>query len=255
LSTLNKNNSQSQVDDIRPFSQHNIIMSPYDATSSTSSPSTETSIRIFRRYIRTSIDAQGQMQLDARAVVGRACFEHWKECHKPSRDCERGFQRSLTAHLTKSDGRRPFQPDEEAAVLKVLRQKKVWSAFAGTDISIGINGFRAHGFHERCSSGRARSQTSDVSHTYLQSCAEGEAREREDDTCEDDTPGNVTRVPWRWSDLSGELRAERMPGEDVYLKLDAEGSHEACQVLRSTSPMLDFTSFPMHEDGGYEFPF
>jgi len=59
------------------------------------------------------------------------------------------FQRTLTAHLTGADGRMCFEPDEEAAVLLVLREKRQWPAFVGTDASIGSKGFRSMGFHEK----------------------------------------------------------------------------------------------------------
>jgi hypothetical protein len=113
------------------------------------SPARDTSIKIFRRYIGKVTDAHGAAKLDASAVIGRECFEEWKESRKSSGgDYEKGFQRSLTAHLTRSDGRRPFDPDEEAAVLLVVRARRVWPAFEGTSLKIGQKGFRALGFHE-----------------------------------------------------------------------------------------------------------
>jgi len=59
------------------------------------------------------------------------------------------FQRTLTAHLTAADGRAPFEPEEEAAILSVLRQKRKWPAFEGMDFNIGSKGFRSMGFHEK----------------------------------------------------------------------------------------------------------
>jgi hypothetical protein len=95
-------------------------------------------------------DSGGNSFLDASAVVSGKCFEAWKQKTKPSSDDhEKGFQRALTAHLTRSDGRRPFSPQEEAAVLQVVRQKKVWPAFQGTGFQIDRKGFRSTGFHER----------------------------------------------------------------------------------------------------------
>jgi len=58
------------------------------------------------------------------------------------------FQRTLTAHLTASDGRAPFDPEEEVAIMSVLTQKKQWPAFEGTTSTIGATGFRSTGFHE-----------------------------------------------------------------------------------------------------------
>jgi len=57
--------------------------------------------------------------------------------------------RVRASSLTGSDGRQPFTPEEEAAILAVLRVKRVWPAFAGTNVSIGCKGFRSSGFHEK----------------------------------------------------------------------------------------------------------
>jgi len=79
-------------------------------------------------------------------------------------DPEKTFQRCLStrarrsrepanafaaAHITSSDGRRPFTEAEEDAVLEVVRAKRVWPAFKGTASSIGIKGFRSYGYHEK----------------------------------------------------------------------------------------------------------
>ena len=57
--------------------------------------------------------------------------------------------RIAAAHITSSDGRRPFTEAEEEAVLEVVRAKRVWPAFKGTTSSIGIKGFRSYGYHEK----------------------------------------------------------------------------------------------------------
>ena len=67
---------------------------------------------------------------------------------KPFRQEELTSARS-TAHLTGSDGRRPFSKAEEEAILLVLREKRVWPAFEGTSLSIGTKGFRSHGWNEK----------------------------------------------------------------------------------------------------------
>jgi hypothetical protein len=46
------------------------------------------------------------------------------------------------------DGRSPFNPDEEAAVLYVLRKKRLWPCFPA-HLRIGTNGFRSKGYHEK----------------------------------------------------------------------------------------------------------
>jgi hypothetical protein len=108
-----------------------------------------TSIKIFRRFIRHTPDSYGTSALDASAIVGAECFAAWRQSRVGDIDMERNFQRCLTAHLTKSDGRKPFDAAEEKAVLRVVRQKRTWPAFQGTTHRIGQKGFRALGFHER----------------------------------------------------------------------------------------------------------
>ena len=109
----------------------------------------EPSLAVFRRFIRR--DAAGALQ--AEAVLSRDCFESWlRSRNSPPAEAEKTFQRSLTAHVTGSDGRTPFSPQEEEALLKVLRQKRVWPAFQGqgaAELTIGAKGFRSYGFHEK----------------------------------------------------------------------------------------------------------
>jgi len=64
-------------------------------------------------------------------------------------DMEKTFQRVLTAHCTGSDGRRPFDPEEEKAILQAIRLKRQWPAFRGSSLTIGLKGFRGIGFHEK----------------------------------------------------------------------------------------------------------
>jgi len=123
--------------------------------------------------------------LDASDVLTEACFAAWLEFRGglvPA-DGAKTFQRVLTSHVTGapihklplsrpggthnnaqsrarhagSDGRQPFEADEEAAVLAALRVKRVWPAFANGDSSIGRKGFRSYGFHEARSSFRSGS--------------------------------------------------------------------------------------------------
>lgn len=46
------------------------------------------------------------------------------------------------------DGRSPFNPQEEEAILILLRQKKLWPCFP-PHLGVGRMGFRSKGFHER----------------------------------------------------------------------------------------------------------
>jgi len=83
-------------------------------------------------------------------------------------DPAKRFQRTLTAHLTACDGRAPFEPEEEAAILSVLRQKRKWPAFEGTALTIGSKGFRSAGFHEkRAFTALVRALTSPVAERFM----------------------------------------------------------------------------------------
>jgi hypothetical protein len=121
----------------------------------------DTSIKVFRKYLVST--SQG---IDASQVLSQACYQEWLETrHGNIVNPPKSFQRALTAHLTRSvrignvrtdtahncrsDGRRSFAAQEEAAILPMIRQKKVWPAFERTLHRIGLMGFRAIGFHER----------------------------------------------------------------------------------------------------------
>lgn len=83
------------------------------------------------------------------AVVGTACYREWIDTRKeaPKRP-EESFRRSITAHLCKSSGRRPFNSDVEADILRFIRRKEAWPMAKDLNLNIGSNGFRAKGYHE-----------------------------------------------------------------------------------------------------------
>jgi len=89
----------------------------------------ETSIKIFRRFLKATRVNADEVVYDASAVVSRECYEAWlsNRAAAPS-EPERVFQRSLSSHVTSVDGRQPFSPKEEEAILKVLRKKQIWLA-------------------------------------------------------------------------------------------------------------------------------
>ena len=136
---------------------------------STAADCQESSIQIFRRFITIDTLSSGTVLLDASRVVSKDCYQKWLNTRlSTTNGPERTFQRSLTAHLTGSDGRQAFLPEEEAGILKVVRVKSVWfafknvyieaniiqnptnrPAFRGTRFAIGCKGFRAIGFNEK----------------------------------------------------------------------------------------------------------
>ena len=87
----------------------------------------ETSLNVFRRFIICYFSSDGTKHLDARQVLSKECYQYWLNTRVgATNDPERTFQRSLTAHLTGSDGRQPFHQQEEEAILKIIRVKRVW---------------------------------------------------------------------------------------------------------------------------------
>ena len=108
--------------------------------------STETSIKVFRKWLKK----EGGV-LNASGVVSKACFDDWSTGRSSlsSKGLSRIFQRTLTSHITGTDARQPFKPDEEEAILKVIRKQQQWPAFYGTNLTIGSRGFRSHGYHEK----------------------------------------------------------------------------------------------------------
>jgi hypothetical protein len=109
-----------------------------------------TSIQIFRRHLVLRADGT----YNASGINSLSCFNDWiahRSSEKPmsQENLQKTFQRILTCHITGSDGRQPFSPAEEDAILRILRQKRIWPAFSGTNSNIGHRGFRTLGYHEK----------------------------------------------------------------------------------------------------------
>ena len=103
------------------------------------------SIRIFRQYIQRNSDGS----LDASQVISMECYHAFLTA-KGAKDCEeeaKKFYRVLTTHLSGVDGRKSFRPEEEEAILNVLRRNEPWPCFP-TNVHYGT-GFRGRGFHEK----------------------------------------------------------------------------------------------------------
>jgi len=99
-----------------------------------------TSIKVFKRYLFPAEHDEGAAQ---DSVIGRACYEDWLSTRsRIPAEPEKTFQRILTSTVSGTDGRQPFTPEQETTVLKQLRVKRAWPAFADTGLTIGIKGFR-----------------------------------------------------------------------------------------------------------------
>jgi len=81
---------------------------------------------VFRAFL--SVNAA--REVDASRIHSKECFDEWvasRNDQTSSADkLRKTFQRTLTATLSGSDGRVPFAPEEEVAILQVLREKRVW---------------------------------------------------------------------------------------------------------------------------------
>ena len=113
--------------------------------STTKSLAYESSLKVFRRHIKTTVTPDGSVQVDSEGIVSRACYEDWLSTRPHSTSTpEQKFRRTLTCSVSGTDGRRPFSPLEEASVLEQLRMKRVWPAFVGSSFVIGSKGFRSY---------------------------------------------------------------------------------------------------------------
>jgi len=99
---------------------HQASPSTSTAAAATGRNKQETSIKIFRRFIKVTRMSADEVVYDASLVFSRNCYETWlsNRTLAPSKP-ERVFQRSLSSHITSVDGRQPFSPKEEEAILMV----------------------------------------------------------------------------------------------------------------------------------------
>jgi hypothetical protein len=91
---------------------------------------------------------------DASRIHSRECYLQWlaNRFHNqtvPDTDSEiRKFHRALCNHVSGSDGRTPFSPEEEKAILKVLRVKQKWPCVP-EHLPMSFMGNRNRGYHEK----------------------------------------------------------------------------------------------------------
>ena len=99
----------------------------------------ETSLKVFRRHLALSSGAEVVGD-----VTSLACYEDWLSTRaRPPNEPEKTFQRILTCTVSGTDGRTPFTPEEEEKILKQIRLKRVWPAFADSSFIVGVKGFRS----------------------------------------------------------------------------------------------------------------
>jgi hypothetical protein len=105
-----------------------------------------TSLQVFREFL--IILPNGT--LDASMIHSRECYASWQANHhaQSTDHALKKFQRALSNHVSGTDGRSPFSPEEERAILQVLRLKQRWPCVPG-HLTIGVLGFRTKGYHEK----------------------------------------------------------------------------------------------------------
>mmetsp|Transcript_9547 Transcript_9547/g.15638 ORF Transcript_9547/g.15638 Transcript_9547/m.15638 type:complete len:572 (-) Transcript_9547:52-1767(-) len=116
----------------------------------------KTSLEVFLRFVTITPDPEDSSNeiVDASKVLDKEGFQYWLETRRGSlKYPEESFRRSVTAHVTGLDGRKPFPANVEAALLRELRKQRVWPCFQGVsrngkNINIGLQGFRTLGYNE-----------------------------------------------------------------------------------------------------------
>lgn len=106
----------------------------------------ESTLYLFKKYITRNFDSS----IDPSGIFTLSCYREWLSMKKslPKKPAE-AFRKAITGHVRGDNGLHPFTHEVERAVLRILRQKQVWSCFKGTDIKIGLRGFQTQGFWER----------------------------------------------------------------------------------------------------------
>eukprot|EP00924_Labyrinthula_sp_SR-Ha-C_P005063 maker-scaffold_1-snap-gene-20.62-mRNA-1 protein AED:0.00 eAED:0.00 QI:105/1/1/1/1/1/5/244/333 len=78
-----------------------------------------TSYQVFECFIIRDT----KQQLIEQRILSIECFEHWLATRQRKVKFPReSFQRTVTAHIRSADGRQPFEPDVEEALLKRIRE-------------------------------------------------------------------------------------------------------------------------------------
>ncbi|KAH9261710.1 hypothetical protein BASA81_000366 [Batrachochytrium salamandrivorans] len=107
---------------------------------------------VFNEFIFAIPNKHGVVDLengpyDASQIISKKCFEKWQKSRTTMpKSAEHSFQRTISAHVTGLDGRKPFPKPVEAAVLRVIRKRGKWPCFGNGHVR---QGFRAKGFHEK----------------------------------------------------------------------------------------------------------
>lgn len=108
---------------------------------------------IFMSYVKENPQT-GEVDVDG--IFSEECFLEWLNTRKKKvKNKYESFRRALMSHLTGQDSRKPFAPEIEEALLRVVRATKVWTCFQnkyddeGKPVQVGLYGFRGQGYFEK----------------------------------------------------------------------------------------------------------
>lgn len=102
-------------------------------------------INLFSSFVKK--DHNGK--LDVTDIVSKECFEVWKKSRKMlPKHPPNAFRKAVTGHIRGDKGLRPFEPDVEQELLKLLRKRQIWPCFEFTEYRIGERGCKTIGFWE-----------------------------------------------------------------------------------------------------------
>lgn len=106
----------------------------------------EKSLVVFESFVLS--DENGVVNV--KELFSKECFNYWLETRSniPKNPPE-AFRKALTSHCAGVDGRKPFSPLIEEALLVELRKKRVWKCFEGTKAKVGLRGLQVKGYWER----------------------------------------------------------------------------------------------------------
>jgi hypothetical protein len=91
-------------------------------------------------------------EVDASGIISKECFDKWLRIKKTvPKYPEAAFRDSIKGILTGNTRVKPFLPEIEASLLKVIRSIKQWPCFAHTKNKIGTGkrGWKILGYHEK----------------------------------------------------------------------------------------------------------
>lgn len=110
---------------------------------SEASPAT---IKLFNRYITRNSEGS----VDVSRILSKECYDEWLITRKKKpKTPPSAFRKAVTGHCRGDKGLKPFPKDVEAAVLKIIRKRKIWTCFEGTGINIGQRGCKTFGYWEK----------------------------------------------------------------------------------------------------------